>query len=155
MVPTSCALPFHPFHDALSRAELLKLSTPAAKFEAGLRCALGGAFGVDVSLAAAAQRDAGATIVNVTSAVQHIPHVGSLQQAELAGTVSLLQETLMQVYTSYRGVVSKHAAVAALVQSPAVLRYLERVGAAAGEDCEIHSAQMDVVQYLDSEVSVS
>ena len=116
---------------------------------------------MDVSLAAAAQRDAGATIVNVTSAVQHIPHVGSLQQAELAGTVSLLQETLMQVYTSYRGVVSKHTAVAALVQSPAVLRYLERVGAAAGgqqnaeEDCEIRDAQMDVVQYLDSEVSVS
>ena len=139
----------HPF------TELLSLSTPAAKFESGLRCALGGAFGVDVSLAAAAQRDAGATIVNVTSTVQHIPHVGGLKQPELAGTLSLLQETLMEVYTSYRGVVAKHASLAAMVQAPALLQFLQQ--SSVQHDDFPHEdptlPDMDVTEYLQSQVS--
>jgi len=106
-------------------AELLLLSTPASKFEGGLRCALGGAFGVDASLAAAAQRDAGATIVNVTSSVQHIPHVSTLATGNLSQTLTLLQESLMDVYTAYRGVVQKHSGLANLVQSSVLLHFLE------------------------------
>jgi hypothetical protein len=144
------------------RTVLEKYQTPAAKFQAGLKSALAGAFGFRADLAAAVQRDAGATIVGVTSTVQHVPATTSLTADADLKQLLWLQDSLMDVYTSYRSVVLEHAALAEASSLPALHSYLKFARQQLDDDNDEEAGQIntlngvaDVLHFLHLTVSAT